>query len=85
MKQLITILISLVLIIGLMGASSQKHDVQAPATVKRSSENCPGYTIIEAGKGIDCNGDTIKLVKVHGFYQVAAAYPATATGNTRYQ
>jgi len=27
--------------------------------------NC-GYTIVEFGKGIDCNGDTVKLARVNG-------------------
>jgi hypothetical protein len=34
--------------------------------------NCTGYSVIEADKGIDCNGDTIKLVKVNGFFQRAS-------------
>lgn len=36
-----------------------------------SKKHCIGYTIIEADKGIDCNGDTVKLTKAHGYYQVA--------------
>ncbi len=36
-----------------------------------SLKKCTGYTVIEASKGIDCSGDTIKLVKVSGFYQRA--------------
>jgi hypothetical protein len=43
------------------------------ADIRREKENpvaeaipCKGYTIIEFGKGIDCNGDTVKLVKVKG-------------------
>ena len=35
-------------------------------------QRCLGYTIIEAGKGVDCYGDTIMLVKQHGFYEVAS-------------
>ncbi len=27
---------------------------------------CYGYTIIEFGKGINCEGDTVKLNKVYG-------------------
>ena len=38
-------------------------------------KSCNGYEIIEAGKGINCNGDTIKLTKRAGFYEVAANYP----------
>ena len=42
----------------------QKQAVEAvPAEEKIS---CKGYTIIEFGKGIDCHGDTVKLVKVRG-------------------
>ena len=33
---------------------------------------CKGYVVLEAGKGINCNGDTIKLTKKHGFFEVAA-------------
>lgn len=32
---------------------------------------CTGYTIIEFDKGIDCNGDTISLVRKNGFAQPA--------------
>ena len=28
-----------------------------------------GYTVIEAGLGVDCHGDTIQLRKVAGFYE----------------
>jgi hypothetical protein len=34
-------------------------------------KNCVGYTVIEAGKGVDCNGDTIKLIKTEGYYRLA--------------
>jgi FlaG/FlaF family flagellin (archaellin) len=32
---------------------------------------CVGYTIIEYKKGINCNGDTITLVRKNGFAQQA--------------
>lgn len=48
---------------------ADQREVQIPVkTLKRA---CKGYTVIEASKGVDCNGDTIKLVKVSGFYQRA--------------
>lgn len=28
---------------------------------------CAGYTIIEFDKGVDCNGDTIRLERKNGF------------------
>ena len=33
---------------------------------------CVGYTVIEVDKGIDCNGDTIRITKRNGFYEIAA-------------
>jgi hypothetical protein len=38
----------------------------------KAKKNCVGYTIIEADKGIDCYGDTVKLTKVHGYYEVVS-------------
>jgi hypothetical protein len=35
-------------------------------------QHCFGYTVVEAGKGVDCYGDTISLVKRHGFYEIAS-------------
>jgi hypothetical protein len=40
---------------------------------KITKKSCVGYTVIEAGKGIDCNGDTLTLVKRNGFYEVKSA------------
>lgn len=34
-------------------------------------KHCSGYTVIEAGLGVDCYGDTVKLVRTHGFYELA--------------
>lgn len=47
-----------------------------PVPVKKF---CTGYTIIEAGKGIDCYGDTVKLVKKYGYYELAE--PVTVERN----
>lgn len=35
-------------------------------------KHCRGYTVIEVDKGIDCYGDTIRLVKVNGFFERVA-------------
>jgi hypothetical protein len=51
---------------GLTGANNKKTD--AKNLIKK---HCRGYSVIEVDKGIDCNGDTIKLVKVNGFFQRA--------------
>ena len=50
-----------------VGAEQREAQISA-SPLKRA---CKGYTVIEASKGVDCNGDTIKLVKVSGFYQRA--------------
>ena len=39
--------------------------------LKSAKKYCRGYSVIEADKGVDCSGDTIKLVKVNGFFQRA--------------
>ena len=39
------------------------------ADVPAEKKSCRGYSVIEADKGIDCHGDTIKLVKIHGFFE----------------
>ncbi len=33
---------------------------------------CVGYTVIEVDKAINCKGDTIRLQKQNGFYQLAS-------------
>jgi len=57
----ISVLINLVLITA---ADFKAKPVVTAAPVKQKS--ICGYTIIEFGKGIDCNGDTVKLAKVNG-------------------
>ena len=44
-------------------------DYKTAADVPAAKKFCRGYSVIEADKGIDCHGDTIKLVKVHGFFE----------------
>jgi len=51
-----------------LGVADQRDVQSSAASLKKA---CKGYTVIEASKGVDCNGDTIKLVKVSGFYQRA--------------
>lgn len=47
--------------------SGKQQEVVVPVR-----KHCRGYTIIEAGKGIDCYGDTVKLIKRYGYYEPAA-------------
>jgi hypothetical protein len=51
-------------------------DIRTLVKVKetgRVKKNCVGYTILEVDKGIDCDGDTVKLTKVHGYYEVVSS------------
>ncbi len=50
-----------VCLIALMGADYRTKPVQ------QQKRACSGYTVIEFDKGIDCHGDTIKLVRKNGF------------------
>ena len=40
--------------------------------VETPKKSCRGYEVIEANKGVDCNGDTIQLVRRNGFYEIAS-------------
>jgi hypothetical protein len=59
------LLIVIVMSAFLLTSADYKSTSPQPATKKF----CRGYSVIEADKGIDCHGDTIKLVKVHGFFE----------------
>ncbi len=48
-----------------IGASYRNTDASEVITKKA----CHGYTVIEASLGIDCNGDTLRLQKVNGYYE----------------
>jgi hypothetical protein len=41
------------------------------AGAQKSKKHCRGYSVIEVDKGVDCNGDTIRLVKIHGYFERA--------------
>jgi hypothetical protein len=54
-------------------------DISAVAKMRKwnsvkEKSNCVGYTILAVDKGINCDGDTVKLQRVHGFYEVVSAY-----------
>jgi hypothetical protein len=44
-----------------------------------SKKFCVGYTIIEAGLGLDCYGDTVRLIKKYGYYELASRHDNSAT------
>ena len=69
MKKIISSLCLTVVAVVLLGAYIRRNDSsQAIVPVKKK---CIGFTIVEYGKGIDCNGDTVKLVRVNGVQVLA--------------
>ncbi|HYI76026.1 MAG TPA: hypothetical protein VEW65_00315 [Chryseolinea sp.] len=62
-RQIVLIIIGVSAFV-LTSADYKKFD--PPVSTKKF---CRGYSVIEADKGIDCHGDTIKLVKVNGFFE----------------
>jgi hypothetical protein len=65
-----------VVFIGLISAGSYAL-FGMPESLPEKRKTCTGYEIIEAGKGINCYGDTIKLTKRSGFYEVASNTTST--------
>lgn len=65
MMKKIFLLFSVVLIlVVLVGADIRRKKEATSSSAEKKP--CYGYTIIEFGKGINCNGDTVKLNKVKG-------------------
>jgi hypothetical protein len=48
-------------------------------TKRKEVKSCRGYVVIEAGKGLDCNGDTIRLTKRYGYFEIASTPKPKAT------
>jgi hypothetical protein len=48
-------------------------------TERKEVKSCKGYVVIEAGKGLDCNGDTIRLTKRYGYFEIASTPKKKAT------
>lgn len=46
----------------------QTSSVVVAVPVKKA---CTGFTVIEASKGVNCYGDTVRLVKRGGIYELA--------------
>ena len=63
MVRSVVILIVVLSTFLLVGANQKNSPTKV---VKR---NCNGYSVIEVDKGIDCNGDTIKLIKINGYFE----------------
>jgi hypothetical protein len=71
MKKLILILSILSLVLVLVGADIRRNDSSNLTVQTPTKKRCVGYTIIEFGKGIDCNGDTVALKRLNGVQVLA--------------
>lgn len=69
MKKILFAVGVLIVPVVMISASVERHAGGSTA-VNTSKKPCYGYTIIEFGKGINCDGDTVKLVKVNGGQQL---------------
>lgn len=69
MKKIISGISVVGLLIVMLGADIRRID--SPISQVAPKKKCAGYTIIEFGKAIDCNGDTLKLKRINGV-QVAS-------------
>lgn len=67
----LTFVVLALLSVLMMGNSVKEADIVAATPAAAPKPACPGFTIIEASKGIDCHGDTVRLVKRGGFYELA--------------
>jgi len=70
MKKLILAFTIIAAVFLLLGADIRRNDSSiAQATLPK--KKCIGYTIIEFGKGLNCNGDTVRLVRRNGIQVLA--------------
>jgi hypothetical protein len=72
MKKIVLLFAVVVVLVVLLGADiRRKKEARLGSAVPEKP--CYGYTIIEFGKGINCNGDTVKLTKVEGGQELVVA------------
>lgn len=64
MKKVLFSVVVLVCLVMIIAAANFRSMPQITNPVKSA---CAGYTIIEFDKGVDCNGDTIRLERKNGF------------------
>lgn len=65
MKKIILLFSIVMMLVVLLGTDIRRNKQVALKPVEEKKP-CYGYTIIEFGKGINCEGDTVKLNKVYG-------------------
>ncbi len=57
----------------MMGSSFEENSAEPVVNIPPvKKHSCTGFTVIEASTGIDCHGDTVKLVKRGGIYELAS-------------
>jgi hypothetical protein len=71
MKKVLLLFTIITMLVALIGADIRRTD-STNVPVQPRKKKCLGYTIIEFGKGVDCNGDTLKLVRVNGVQVLAS-------------
>lgn len=72
MKRVLFSLVWVVFMVaGYAGVTMSKTEKSPELPIKKP---CTGYEVIEAGKGLNCNGDTINLIKRSGFYEIAGNF-----------
>lgn len=70
MKKIFLLFSIVLMLVALLGADIRRKNEAALALVVEKKP-CYGYTIIEFGKGINCDGDTVKLIKIDGGQELA--------------
>jgi hypothetical protein len=71
MRKVVVALTVMILLVVLIGADIRRTDTPKAQTLKvETKKKCYGYTIIEFGKGVNCDGDTINLVRVDGIQRM---------------
>lgn len=65
------VLFSALILVCLVMIISAADFRRLPLLNTRPLHGCSGYTIIEFDKGVDCHGDTIKLVRTNGYAEKA--------------
>jgi hypothetical protein len=71
MKRLVLGVFMIIVSVSLAGEAYHRYTDTEVKPIKKYSPSC-GYTIIEFGVGIDCNGDTVKIIKRDGAQVLSA-------------
>lgn len=70
MKKMFVLAIALFSVVIIMGTAGFRSTPPSPESGE-FRKRCVGYTIVAFDKGVDCYGDTIRLVRKNGFAERA--------------